>query len=57
MVYPKVSGLAVWSNNYKWYSSLCRYFASQSNEFCHHNPLCCFSTSVYFLSLCFFVMT
>jgi hypothetical protein len=26
---------------------LYRYFASQSSEFCHHNPLCCFSTSVY----------
>jgi hypothetical protein len=23
------------------------YFVSQSSEFCHHNPLCCFSTSVY----------
>jgi hypothetical protein len=26
---------------------LCRYFLSQSSEFCCHNPLCCFSTSVY----------
>jgi hypothetical protein len=27
---------------------LCRYFVSQSSEFCRHNPLCCcFSTSVY----------
>jgi hypothetical protein len=25
---------------------LYRYFVSQSSEFCHHNPLCCFSTSV-----------
>jgi len=24
---------------------LCRYFVSQSSEFCRHNPLCCFSTS------------
>jgi hypothetical protein len=24
------------------------YFVSQSIEFCRHNPLCCFSTSVYF---------
>jgi hypothetical protein len=24
-----------------------RYFVSQYSEFCHHNPLCCFSTSVY----------
>jgi hypothetical protein len=27
---------------------LCRYFASQSSEFCRHNPLCCFSKSVFF---------
>jgi hypothetical protein len=26
---------------------LYRYFVSQSIEFCRHNPLCCFSTSVY----------
>jgi hypothetical protein len=26
---------------------LYRYFVSQSNEFCRHNSLCCFSTSVY----------
>jgi hypothetical protein len=44
-VYPKVSGLAAWSENCKWYSSLpqvqlYRYFVSQSSEFC-------FSTSVY----------
>jgi hypothetical protein len=25
---------------------LYRYFVSQSIEFCHHNSLCCFSTSV-----------
>jgi hypothetical protein len=24
---------------------LCRYFVSQSSEFCRHNPLFCFSTS------------
>jgi hypothetical protein len=28
------------------------YFVSQSSEICPHNPLCCFSTSVY----CYFVM-
>jgi hypothetical protein len=49
---PKVSGLAAWSENYKWYSSLplsavLSLFCSQSSEFCCHNPLCCFSTSVY----------
>jgi hypothetical protein len=27
---------------------LYRYFVSQSSEFCRHNPLCCFSASVYF---------
>jgi hypothetical protein len=26
---------------------LYRCFVSQSSEFCRHNPLCCFSTSVY----------
>jgi hypothetical protein len=26
---------------------LCRYFVTQSSEFCRHNHLCCFSTSVY----------
>jgi hypothetical protein len=26
---------------------LYRYSVSQSSEFCRHNPLCCFSTSVY----------
>jgi hypothetical protein len=26
---------------------LYRYFMSRSSEFCRHNPLCCFSTSVY----------
>jgi hypothetical protein len=25
----------------------CCYFESQSSEFCRHNPLCCFSKSVY----------
>jgi hypothetical protein len=28
------------------YVQLCRYFVSQSSEFCRYNPLCCFS-SVY----------
>jgi hypothetical protein len=26
---------------------LCHYFVSHSGEICHHNPLCCFSSSVY----------
>jgi hypothetical protein len=52
-VYPKVLGLATWSENCKWYSSLpigavVSLFMSQSSEFYHHSPLCCFSTSVYF---------
>jgi len=29
------------------------YFVSQSSEFCRHNPLCCFSTSVYCCSCLF----
>jgi hypothetical protein len=29
------------------YVQLYRCFASQSSEFCRHNTLCCFSTSVY----------
>jgi hypothetical protein len=50
-VCPKVFGLAAWSENCKrhafcHYVQLYRYFMSQSNEFCRHNPLCCFSTSV-----------
>jgi hypothetical protein len=51
-VYPKVSGLAAWSENWSG-SALChwmqlyRYFVSQYSEFCRHNPLCCFSASVY----------
>jgi hypothetical protein len=49
--YPNVSGLAAWSENCKWYSSLplgaiVSLFVSQSTEFCRHNPLYCFSTSV-----------
>jgi hypothetical protein len=44
-VYPKVSGLAAWSENCKWYSSLP--LGAVVSLFCHHNPLCCFSTTVY----------
>jgi len=29
---------------------LYRYFVSQSSEFCHRNPLCCFSTSIFFVA-------
>jgi hypothetical protein len=32
---------------------LYRYFMSQSSEFCRHNSLCCFSTSVYCCKLIF----
>jgi hypothetical protein len=28
-------------------NQLYRYFVSLSSDFCHRNPLCCFSTSVY----------
>jgi hypothetical protein len=31
---------------------LYRYSVSQSSEFCRHNPLCCFSTSVYCCCCC-----
>jgi hypothetical protein len=31
------------------YVQLYHYFVSQSGEFCRHNPLCCFSTSVLLL--------
>jgi len=59
-VYSKFSGLATWSKNCKCYSSLhyvqlYRYFPSQSSEFCRHNPLCCFSTSVYLVSIYFII--
>jgi hypothetical protein len=51
-VYPEVSGLAAWGENCKWYGSLplgavVSLFVSQSSEFYCHNPLRCFSTSVY----------
>jgi hypothetical protein len=45
-VYPKVAGLAAWSEDCKWYSSL-PLSAVVSHEFCVHNHLCCFSTTVY----------
>jgi hypothetical protein len=58
-VYPEVSELATWSENIEWlsfchYVNLYRYFVSQSSEFCRHNPLCCFSTSVYCCCCCLF---
>jgi hypothetical protein len=34
---------------------LYRYFVSQSSEFYRHNPLCCFSTCVYFLRVYFVI--
>jgi hypothetical protein len=52
-VYPKVSGLATWSENCKWYSSLpLGAVVSQSNEFYLHNPLCC-SQRVFIVLLLF----
>jgi hypothetical protein len=50
-VRQKVSGLAAWSENCEWYSSLplgaviSLFCESQSSEFCRHNPLRYFSTS------------
>jgi hypothetical protein len=39
-VYPKVSGLAAWSENCKWYSSVpLSAVVSQSSEFCRYNTL------------------
>jgi hypothetical protein len=55
MVYPKVSGLAAWSENCKWYSflPLCSVVSLFCEFFCHHNLFCCFSTCVY---CCYFVI-
>jgi hypothetical protein len=44
---PKVSGLATWSENCKWYSSLpLGAVVSLFCQFCPHNPSYYFSTSV-----------
>jgi hypothetical protein len=55
--YPNVSRLAGWSENCKCYSSLpldaVVSLFYESSEFCHHNPLCCFSMSVYCCKLIF----
>jgi hypothetical protein len=50
MVYPKVPGLAAWSENCKWYSSLplgavVSLFCKTSEFWCHKH-LCCSSTGV-----------
>jgi hypothetical protein len=60
-VYPKVSGLTSWSENWKWYSSvpigaIVSLFVSQSCEFYRHNPLYCFLTSVHCCCCCCFVI-
>jgi hypothetical protein len=56
-MYPKVSGLAAWSENCKWYSSLALgAVVSLSCELCHHNPLCCFSTSVFIIIIIIIVV-
>jgi hypothetical protein len=51
MVYPKVSRLAAWSENCKWYSSLplgaVVSLFRKYGKYYRHNPLCCFSTIVY----------
>jgi hypothetical protein len=39
------------------YMQLCRYFASQSSEFCRNNPLCCFSALFVVIVIVYFVMT
>jgi hypothetical protein len=53
----KVSGVAAWSENCKWYNSVpvsavYRCFVNQYSEFCRRNPLCCFSMSVYCCCCC-----
>jgi len=51
-MHPKVSGLATWSENCKSYGSLplgaVVSLFCKSSEFCHYNPLCYFSTRVYY---------
>jgi len=56
-VYSKVSGLAAWSENCKWYSSLplaavVSLFVSQSSEFCTMT-LCVASQRVFIVGLLF----
>jgi hypothetical protein len=48
---PKVSGLAIWSENYKWYSSLP--LGAVVSEFYRHDPLYGFTTRecLLFISL------
>jgi hypothetical protein len=46
--FVKAVGTCCWRHLY-------RYFMSQSSEFCRHNPLCCFSTNVNFLSVYFVI--
>jgi hypothetical protein len=56
--YPKVSGLAPGARTANG-TALChevqlyRYVVSQSSQFCRHNPLYCFSTSVCCCKLIF----
>jgi hypothetical protein len=57
-MYPKVSGLAAWNENFKWYSSLplgavVSLFCGWVCEFCGHNPLCYFSTIAYYCKCIF----
>jgi hypothetical protein len=35
------------------YVQLYRYYVGQCSEFCRHNPLCCFTTSVYYCKYVF----
>jgi hypothetical protein len=49
-VYPKVPEMAAWREDCK--VQLYRYFVRQSSEVCRHEPLCCFSTSVYCCYYC-----
>jgi len=47
-VYPKVFGMASWSENCKWYS-----FLTRESVICRHNPFCCFSMNGYCCLFCY----
>jgi hypothetical protein len=56
-VYPKVSGLAAWSEIFKWYISLpLDAVVSLFCEFSLHKPICCFSTVLIVVVAVYFVI-
>jgi hypothetical protein len=59
--HTKVFGLAAWSENYKWYSSLplgavVSLFVSHSSEFCRHKTLCVAFQRVFIVVSVYFVI-